>query len=131
MLAGACLLPAPTLLFVGDNIVKWRWEVRVSGAGLVGGAFAISMAAACASGPHYETAAGTVDLSAYPSVTLDASELQVLRGMSDANILGHLQTVDSLEVAAADSALRFSRNDATLNYAKLMHHAHTDDLKRE
>jgi predicted outer membrane protein len=91
---------------------------------------AMIVVSACATTPNYQTAAGTVDLSAYPAVVLDGGETQILRGMSDANILGHLRTIDSLEVATADSALRFSKSDATITYARLMHLTHTDDMKQ-
>src|SRR4051812_4275767 len=89
---------------------------------------AIASLAACASTPQYTTSAGDVDLAAYPPVRLSASELQLIRGMSDANILGHLITLDSLEVAAADSAVRFSKSDDVIAYAKRMHIEHTGDL---
>ena len=76
------------------------------------------------------TASGTVDLSAYQIPPLDASEQQLLRGMSDADILGHFITVDSMEVATADSAMRILKTDDVLAYARLMHAAHTDHWKR-
>ena len=70
-----------------------------------------------------------MDLAAYPIPTLDASEVQLLRGMSDADILGHFITVDSMEVATADSALRIVKTDAVLQFARLMHSTHAQNLR--
>ena len=89
---------------------------------------------ACASSQQYESssaAAGMVDLSAYPTPTLDASETQLLQSMSDADILGHLITVDSMELATADSAIRFSKRDDILAFARMMHAAHEANLQRD
>jgi predicted outer membrane protein len=95
--------------------------------------FAISALAAGASAQKgsSSTASGTVDLSAYPIPALDASEQQLLRGMSDADILGHFITVDSMEVATADSAMRILKTDDVLSYARLMHAAHTEHWKHD
>ena len=94
---------------------------------------AISAFVACASNQQYESssAAGTVDLSAYPNPPLDTAELQLLRGMSDADILGHFITVDSMEVATADTALRLSKNDDVITYARLMKATHSANLRQD
>jgi predicted outer membrane protein len=94
---------------------------------------AISVFAACASHQQRTSsvAGGSVDLSAYPIPAIDASELQILRGMSDADILGHLITVDSLEVATADTALRLSKSDEVLAYAKLTRENALENLRRD
>jgi predicted outer membrane protein len=76
------------------------------------------------------SAAGTVDLSAYPTPPLAESELKLLRQMSDGDILGHLITVDSMEVATADSARRILKSDDMLDYAKMMRSAHSVSLER-
>jgi predicted outer membrane protein len=108
--------------------------VRISIARPLVALFAISALAATASAQQKgssSTASGTVDLSAYPIPPLDASEQQLLRGMSDADILGHFITVDSMEVATADSAIRILKTDDVLAYARLMHAAHTEHWKHD
>jgi predicted outer membrane protein len=95
--------------------------------------FAISALAAGASAQQKgssSTASGTVDLAAYPIPPLDASEQQLLRRMSDADILGDFITVDSMEVATADSAMRILKTDDVLAYARLMHAASDVTLDR-
>jgi len=97
-------------------------------------ALAVSVVAACSSNQGYgsaASAAGNVNLAAYPIPTLSASEVQLLRGMSDADILGHFITVDSMEAATADSALRIVKTDDVLQYARLMQSAHRENLKRD
>jgi predicted outer membrane protein len=108
-------------------------DVRYSTARALGGALIIAGIAACASNQQVvsSSAAGTVDLSRYPAVTLSERELRILRGMSDANVLGHLSMVDSLEVVTADSALRLSKSDAVLAFAKDMRTAHSLSLMQE
>jgi len=69
-------------------------------------ALVVGAIAACSSNRGYgsgASAAGTVNLAAYPMPALGAREVQLLHGMSDADILGHFITVDSMEVATADS----------------------------
>jgi predicted outer membrane protein len=44
--------------------------------------------------------------------------------MSDANILGHLASVDSFEVALSDSAILKSKSDTVLGYARTMRSMH-------
>jgi len=95
---------------------------------------AISAFAACAANQQYgssSAASGTVALSAYPAAPLDASETRMLGGLSDADIVGHLLTVDSMEVATADTTLRLSKSDDVLTYARLMHAAHTAHLQSD
>jgi predicted outer membrane protein len=77
------------------------------------------------------SAGGSVAPGAMHGYTLDARELQVLKGMSDADILGHLITVDSIEVVAADSALRLSKSDDVLDLAKQMKALHNGAFKQE
>jgi predicted outer membrane protein len=92
---------------------------------------AVAVSACARNGQNYtSTAGGDVDLSR-ATVMLGNREVTILREMSDANILGHLLDVDSLEVAAADTANRLSRSDDVLTYAKMMHLAHTGDAERE
>ena len=93
-------------------------------------AAALAGLAACASSNQYpaNSAAGSVDLAAYPIPDLPASELSLIRGMSDQQILGHLILVDSMEVATADSTIRIAMTDPVLSYARLMRSAHSKDL---
>lgn len=85
---------------------------------------------ACASNRQYSStsAGGTVDLAAYPIPDLPASEIEILRGMSDEQILGHIILIDSLEVATADSTIQIAMSDPTLSYARLMRATHATDL---
>lgn len=56
--------------------------------------------------------------------SLTASEANLLRTMSDANILGHLASVDSFEVALSDTAILKSKSDTVLKLARMMRSAH-------
>jgi predicted outer membrane protein len=106
--------------------------VRVSH--LIACALGASAFAACSSNQGYgsaASAAGTVDLAAYPIPALGASEAQLLRSMSDADILGHFITVDSMEVATADSALRVIKTQDVLEFARLMKATHSENLMRD
>jgi predicted outer membrane protein len=89
---------------------------------------AISTVAACSTNRGY-LSGGDVDLSVATPATLDDGQLTVLRQMSDANILGHLMALDSLEVGISDTALRYVKGDEVAAYAKMMHLMHTDDWK--
>jgi predicted outer membrane protein len=93
---------------------------------------ALAAVGACARNrqTYTTTAGGDVDLSRATTM-LGNREVTILREMSDANILGHLLEVDSIEVSAADTANRLSRSDDVLTYAKMMHLAHTGDAARE
>ncbi|HEX4682510.1 MAG TPA: DUF4142 domain-containing protein [Gemmatimonadaceae bacterium] len=95
----------------------------------VSAAAAASALGACASSSQYSvnSAGGTVDLAAYSPPPLSTSEIQVLRGMSDEDILGHMVLVDSMEMATADTAMRLIRSDALLSYARLMRANHSTD----
>jgi predicted outer membrane protein len=55
---------------------------------------------------------------------LTASEANLIRNMSDANILGHLASLDSFEVALSDSAILKSKSDTVLHFARAMRSAH-------
>lgn len=97
-------------------------------------ALVVSAFAACSSNQGYgsaASAAGTVDLAAYPIPALDASEAQLLHSMSDGDILGHFITVDSMEVATADSALRVVKTQDVLEFARLMKATHSENLMRD
>ena len=89
---------------------------------------AISTAAACSTNRTY-MAGGDVDLSLAEPAQLSNGEVTRLRQMSDANILGHLIAVDSLEITMADTALRHIKSDDVNSYAKMMHLVHSDDWK--
>jgi predicted outer membrane protein len=89
---------------------------------------AISTAAACSTNRAY-MADGDVDLSLAAPAELGTTEITRLRQMSDANILGHLMALDSLEVTMADTALRHIRSGDVGAYAKMMHLMHNDDWK--
>lgn len=90
---------------------------------------AITGAAACSTMNRTYMSGGDVDLSVATPAELGADETTLLRQMSDANILGHLMTVDSLEIALADTALYHIKTDAVGSFAKMMHLAHEDDWK--
>jgi predicted outer membrane protein len=75
------------------------------------------------------TSSGDVDLSLATPASLGTDETTLLRQMSDGNILGHLMSLDSLEITLADTALRHIKTDDVVSYAKMMHLAHADDWK--
>lgn len=89
---------------------------------------AVAGAAACSTNRNYMSG-GDVDLSIATPADLGTDETALLQQMSDGNILGHLMTVDSLEVTLADTALRHIKSDNVGDYAKMMHLAHSDDWK--
>lgn len=91
-------------------------------------ALAIAAAAACSTNRTYMSG-GDVDLSLATPAELEAGEVTVLRQMSDANILGHLMTLDSLEITLSDTALYHVKTGEVGSYAKMMHLAHSDDWK--
>ncbi len=62
--------------------------------------------------------------SSAQSRSLLPAEDRVLRSMSDANILGHLASVDSFEVALSDTAIMKSKSDTVLRFAREMRTAH-------
>jgi predicted outer membrane protein len=90
---------------------------------------AVGAAAACSSMPRTYSSTGDVDLAAATPATLGSDETMMLRQMSDANIIGHLLVVDSLEIALADTALRVTKSDIIGEYARMMHLNHDDDRK--
>jgi predicted outer membrane protein len=49
--------------------------------------------------------------------------------MSDADILGHFITVDSMQVATADTLVRLSKTDDVVTYAKLVRASHAQHLR--
>ena len=99
-----------------------------SGTRVLVATIAILGAAACSTNRAY-TSGGDVDLSLATPANIGAEETALLQQMSDANILGHLMTVDSLEVTLSDTALYHIKSGAVGDYAKMMHLAHTDDWK--
>jgi putative membrane protein len=76
------------------------------------------------------SANGDVDLSR-ASKMLGSREVTILREMSDANIVGHLLEVDSIEIAAADTAIRLSKSDDVRSFAKMMNLTHGGDAQKE
>ena len=90
---------------------------------------AIASAAACSTMNRTYMSGGDVDLSVAMPAELGTDETTLLRQMSDANILGHLMTVDSLEIALADTALYHIKTGTVGDFAKMMHLAHEDDWK--
>lgn len=70
-----------------------------------------------------------MNLAAYPIPALSSSEATLLRGMSDADILGHFITIDSMQVATADTLMRLSKTDDVVTYAKLVRAAHSQHLR--
>jgi predicted outer membrane protein len=104
-------------------------NVRKPNTGTFAALLAISAAAACSTMNRTYMSAGDVDLSTAMAAELSADETTMLRQMSDANIIGHLITVDSLEITMSDTALYHIKSDAVNSYAKMMHLAHSDDWK--
>jgi predicted outer membrane protein len=90
---------------------------------------AVAGVAACSAMNRSYVSGGDVDLSLATPATLGTEEMTLLRQMSDGNILGHLMLVDSLEVTLSDTALRHIKTDDVVDYAKMMHLAHSDDWK--
>jgi predicted outer membrane protein len=90
---------------------------------------AVGAAAACSSMPRTYSSTGDVDLAMATPATLGTDETLMLRQMSDANIIGHLLVVDSLEITLADTALRVTKSDIIGGYARMMHLNHDDDRK--
>lgn len=82
---------------------------------------------ACATTQRMFSSSGDVDLTNYPAATLSSDETDILRGMSDANILGHMIEVDSIEMAASDTLVHISKNDDIVNYAKMLRVQHASD----
>ena len=92
-------------------------------------ALAVVSAAACSTMNRTYMSGGDVDLSLATPAQLGSDETTMLRQMSDANIIGHLIVVDSLEVTLSDTALRHIKSDEVGAYAKMMHLVHSDDWK--
>jgi predicted outer membrane protein len=90
---------------------------------------AITAAAACSTMNQTYVSGGDVDLSTAIPAQLTSDEMTMLRQMSDADIIGHIIAVDSLEITLADTALRLVKQGSVSAYAKQMHLAHEDDWK--
>ena len=100
----------------------------------LGAAMAIATVAACASNQQYasSSAGGTISLSDSPPVPpLGDAEVQLLRRMSDANILGHLAMIDSIEAQLSDHVIAYSLSDAVLAYANEMDSAYRNATNRD
>jgi predicted outer membrane protein len=95
--------------------------------GLLIATLAVAGAAACSTMNRTYESGGEVDLSLATPAELGSDETTLLQQMSDANIVGHLLTVDSLEITLSDTALRHVKSDDVGAFAKMMHLAHTDD----
>jgi putative membrane protein len=93
-------------------------------------AFAIPALAACSS--YGGSAGGTLDLT-NPSIVppLRMNEVRLLRGMTDANILGHMAMSDSVEVVMAKYAEQRTKDDAVLEFARQMDVEHSTNLAAE
>jgi predicted outer membrane protein len=92
-------------------------------------ALAVAGVAACSTMNRSYMSGGDVDLSVATPAELGTGETTLLRQMSDANILGHLMTLDSLEITLSDTALYHVKTDDVGAFAKMMHLAHEDDWK--
>lgn len=94
-------------------------------------AAAVALSAGCASTrARMGTAAGTIPtVDASMNIpALSSSDIAMLRGMSDANILNHLATGDSLEIAMAQVAVNRSDNDELVAFARQMIGDHSRNL---
>jgi predicted outer membrane protein len=96
----------------------------------VGAALSALAASAAVAQPDQSTAAGTV-LPLYSAAPVGVSETELLRRMSDANILGHLATMDSIEVSMSEWTAGLSKSDAVLKYAKEMDATYRNNLNRD
>ncbi|MDB4913451.1 MAG: hypothetical protein JWM95_1095 [Gemmatimonadetes bacterium] len=76
------------------------------------GAVAISAVASTVHAQRISARSMTAD------VPLAPSETKFLRGMSDADVLGHLIVLDSVEVDVSKAAIRRSKSDAVTAFAK-------------
>ena len=90
---------------------------------------ALAVAAAACSTNRTYMSGGDVDLSMATAADLGTAETTLLRQMSDGNIIGHLITLDSIEVAMSDTALFHIKSGGVGDYAKMMHLMHSDDWK--
>jgi predicted outer membrane protein len=90
-------------------------------------ALAVAGVAACSTMNRSYMSGGDVDLSLATPAELGGDEVTLLSQMSDANIVGHLLTVDSLEITLSDTALRHVKTDDVVAFAKMMHLAHMQD----
>jgi putative membrane protein len=84
---------------------------------------------ACASTRQSDsmTAGGTLKLP--DAAALNASEVDMLRRMTDPNILGHMAMADSIEVVMAEFAQHRTENSDVLEFARMMdvdHSTHRD-----
>ncbi|HEX3866166.1 MAG TPA: DUF4142 domain-containing protein [Gemmatimonadaceae bacterium] len=84
-------------------------------------ALAISTAAAVSLGAQQDrssAAIATPVLPNYPASPIGVSETQLLQRMSDANILGHLAIMDSVQIVLSDWTVNYSKSDAVTAFAK-------------
>jgi predicted outer membrane protein len=77
------------------------------------------------------SAAGTLALPRYTAAPIGVSETELLRRMSDANILGHLATMDSVEIDLSEWTAGLSKSDAVTAYAKQMDATYRNKLNRD
>lgn len=95
---------------------------------------AIPAGMACASTHHSQTvsSAGSVSLTDTPrNATLSPREAEMLRRMTDPNILGHMAMADSVEIVMGKLALNRSKTDAVDDFARQMISDHTASLDAE
>lgn len=106
-----------------------------NGARVAAGALAVAALAACASNlrtpevvtTRTSTAAGTIPMTVNVP-PLPESELSSLRMMNDANILQHMSTSDSLEIAMAQVALQRTQSNGVRNLARTIIADHSRSL---
>jgi putative membrane protein len=65
------------------------------------------------------------------NATLSPRESEMLRSMTDPNILGHMAMADSVEIVMGKLALNRSKTDAVDNFARQMISDHTASLDAE
>jgi putative membrane protein len=92
-------------------------------------AAAVPAFAACATVPASDTAsaAGNVTPAMIESTPIAVMEADMLRRMTDPNILGHIAMSDSVEVVMAQFAQKRTRSDDILSYARQMDVDHSSD----
>jgi putative membrane protein len=107
--------------------MKWNGKMRMLTLAMAAPAFA-----ACASTRQNDMAmaAGTVGSPMQIEFApISPAESDMLRQMTDPNILGHVAMSDSVEVVMAQFAEQRTKNDDVLNFARQMDVDHSTDLQ--
>jgi predicted outer membrane protein len=132
--AGAGTAQQPNLLCAVQQrtLIIWEMLVQINAVRSLAAALAISTVVACAHRQYDSSSAGgSLSLANPPVPPLADAEVQLLRRMSDANILGHFAMIDSVEVQLSQHAMAYSLSDAVLAYAHEMDAAYRNATNRD